>query len=167
VYYFKNSNSKRCQYATKTDIPHAVTPCNLSGGYPHFGGTCFRLQGQPCRREHYENMLKTLEWTIHVGQMKSGKRRTLPTCLTTQAQKYDRNKAKHFLHFGRKWEHVASFTSQPYHYLWGTDFHSIECWLNLPVLGVKKTTSCTSVSIYGHPTWLSRTCPFEAWRLSV
>ena len=31
-----------------------VTTCSLSGRYPHFGGTCFRLQGRPSRREHYE-----------------------------------------------------------------------------------------------------------------
>jgi hypothetical protein len=41
---------------------------------------------------YYENMLQEVEWTIHVGQMKSGKR-TMPSYLTTQAQKEDRNKA--------------------------------------------------------------------------
>jgi len=60
-----------------------VTSCRLSSGYTHFGGTCFRLQGRPRRREHYENMLKELEWTIDVGQMKSGRRRNVPNCLTT------------------------------------------------------------------------------------
>jgi len=53
-------------------------------------------------------------------------------------------------------------TFQPHHHLRGTDFLSIECWMNLPVPGIKETTRCTSVSNYGHPACLLRTCAFEA-----